>query len=78
MKDIVIPGKKLKLELNILAICIGVSYLLNIISIIAYKTEWIELVSQIHIVIAFGILIYILVALLRLVFTPIYRRVLKK
>ncbi|MFC2116989.1 hypothetical protein ACFLTU_10975, partial [Bacteroidota bacterium] len=69
MKDIVISGKRIRQELLILASCIGVAYLLNIISIIIFKTEWIELVSQLHVVIAFGIVIYILVVLLRLIFS---------
>lgn len=78
MKDIVIPGKRIKQELLILAITIGIAVVLNIFSIIKFKTNWVELVSQLPIVIALGIAIYIIVVLLRLIFYPILSRFLKK
>ena len=78
MKDIVIPGKRIRQEFVILAICMVFAMVLNIFSIIIYKTEWTELLSQLHVVIAFGIVIYILVFLLRLIFKPVHRRFLKK
>ena len=78
MKDIVIPGKRIKQELLILAITIGIAVVLNIFSIIKFKTNWVELVSQLPIVIALGIAIYIIVVLLRLIFHPILSTFLKK
>ena len=78
MKDIVIPGKRIKQELRILAITIGIAVVLNLFSIIKFKTNWVELVSQLHVVIALGIAIYILVFLLRLIFHPILSRFQKK
>ncbi len=78
MKDIVIPGKRIKQELLILAITIGIAVVLNIFSIIKFKTNLVELVSQLPIVIALGIAIYIIVVLLRLIFHPILSRFQKK
>lgn len=73
MKDVTIKGSFLKRELYILLCCIGVAVILNIFSIIKYKTSWVELFTQLHFVILVGIFIYVLVFLVLLA----YRGVLK-
>lgn len=46
MKDIILPVKRQKTEIKIFCTCIILAYLLNIISIISYGTEWSELWTQ--------------------------------
>lgn len=46
MKDIVFSVKQQKTEIKIFFTCIVLAYLLNIISIIMYGTEWSELWTQ--------------------------------
>ena len=73
MKDIIIPGKVIKKELVILLVSMAAAILLNGYSIIKYKTAWTELFSQLHVVFAVGIIIYLLVLTLRLVYFLILR-----
>ncbi|MDD4588956.1 MAG: hypothetical protein PHG06_00820 [Parabacteroides sp.] len=46
MKDILISSKRQKTELYIFAGCIIAAFIMNVISIIVYKTEWSELWTQ--------------------------------
>ena len=46
MRDILLSVKRQKTEIKIFCTCIVLAYLLNIISIIAYQTEWSELWTQ--------------------------------
>jgi FlaA1/EpsC-like NDP-sugar epimerase len=64
MKDIVINALRIKRELRILLINMSIAFTLNIYSIIKYKTEWIEILSQLHIVIILGLLIYVFSSLI--------------
>lgn len=66
MKDITIPGKTIRRELLILLLSIGIAVVLNIYSIIAYGTEWKELITTFHIVLLLGLVIYLLMGLVRL------------
>lgn len=68
MKDIIIPGKVIRKELVILMVSMVAAVLLNVFSIIKYKTAWAELFSQLHVVFAVGIVIYLLVVIFRLVY----------
>lgn len=78
MRDIVIPAKTIRRELIILLVCLVSAFLLNVYSIIKYETAWRELYSQFHIVLAVWIVIYVLVLLFRLIFSPIFRLFTKK
>ncbi len=78
MKDIVITAKYIRREIIILLVCLVSAILLNVYSIIKYQTAWRELYSQIHIVLAVWIVIYVLVLLFRLIFTHIFRLFTKK
>jgi hypothetical protein len=66
MKDLVIKGSVLKRELRIFLGCLCFAVILNIYSIIKYKTDWSELIGQLHIVILLSIFIYIVVFLILL------------
>lgn len=46
MKDILISVKRQKTEIKIFCTCIVLAYLLNIISILSFNTEWSELWTQ--------------------------------
>jgi hypothetical protein len=65
MKDILIKGTTVKRELVFWIISLAAAVLVNIYSIIKYNTQWIELLSQIHIVIALSILIYLILLAVR-------------
>ena len=78
MKDIVIPAKVVKRELVILFVSALAALLLNLFSIIKYKTAWTELFTQLHVVLAVAVVIYILVLFFRLIFSPILRLFTKK
>lgn len=67
MKDIIIPGRRIAREFLILITCIVIAFAVNIYAIIKYKTEWKELVTTLHIVIALGVAIYAALVILRLV-----------
>jgi len=68
MKDIVITGKRLRLEGLIFTGCFIVAFLLNVFSIVFYKTEWKELYTQLLWVICLSCLIYFLFLVLRLLY----------
>ncbi|MBS3771101.1 MAG: hypothetical protein V5A47_05885 [Bacteroidales bacterium] len=67
MKDSIISAKTKKRELNIFIIALVVAFILNIISIIAYNTQWIEVVSSLHYVLLFAIVLYIIQGIVRLI-----------
>lgn len=67
MKDIVIPGRRITRELMILIGCIAIALVVNIYAILKYKTEWKEVVTTLHITIALGVVIYVVLGILRLV-----------
>ena len=67
MKDVIISGRRIAREFLILFSCIVIALVVNIYSILKYKTEWKELVTTLHITIAVGVVIYILLGLLRLI-----------
>ncbi len=64
MKDLIIKGSVIKREIYILIGCFIVALVLNIYSIAKFKTDWSELIGQLHIVILFALFIYIIVFLI--------------
>jgi hypothetical protein len=78
MKDIIIPGKVVKREIIIAMVCLISALLLNVYSIVKYKTAWGELLSQLHVVLAVAVIIYLLVALFRFIISPIFRLFMRK
>lgn len=69
MKDIIIKGDRLKKEIIIWLICFAAAEGVNIYSIISYKTEWIEIITQIHYTAAISLLFYFLTVVVRWVFS---------
>ena len=65
MKDIVFTEKRQRKELLIFGICFTIGFLMNLISIIVYKTPWYEIFSQLGYVLAVAIALYIIVAIFR-------------
>ena len=77
MKDVLISGGRMARELRIFLGCFVLALGLNIFSIIKYKTEWKELLTTLHITIAVGIILYLLLAILRFLIggaTRLFRR----
>lgn len=66
MNEIKISVSSIKRELMILAIMFIIALFVNVYAIIVYGGQWIELISQLHIVIILSVLLYLLFALLRL------------
>lgn len=77
MKDIVITAKRLKKEVLLFTICFIIGIMLNIISIAIYKTQWKELITQLHVVLLVAIVLYILIVLIRIIVFAI-KQILKK
>ena len=65
MKDIQISGKSIKKEITIFALVFIFAYLLNVISIIIYKTPWNELYTSLALVLGLTLAIYLLISLIR-------------
>ncbi len=67
MKDLVIKGKWIRRELIILAVLFLVAIITNVIGIIIHDTRWIEIISQIHVVLILTLVLYVLLWLVRLI-----------
>lgn len=67
MKDILITKVHIKLEIIIWLYCFGAAFLLNVYAIIKYNNSWLELLSQLHIVILISLVFYFLVGLTRII-----------
>jgi uncharacterized membrane protein len=67
MKDIVVTAKRIKKELYILLGCFALACILNVISIILFQTEWLEVFTQIGYVLIITFSIYLLIIFIRLV-----------
>ncbi|HCC70329.1 MAG TPA: hypothetical protein DEQ09_04150 [Bacteroidales bacterium] len=65
MKDLVIKGKWLKRELIILAAVFLLAVIINIIGIVQHDTKWIEMISQLHVVIILTVILYVLLWIIR-------------
>lgn len=78
MKDSIISAKVKKRELTIFVIAFVVAFILNIISIISYNTDWIEVLSVLHYVLLLAIILYIIQGIIRLIIWGIRQLVSKK
>lgn len=67
MKDLVITSRRLKKEMYILFACFITSFLINIFSIVTFKTSWYEMFTQIGYVVVITFILYLLVAMIRAV-----------
>ena len=65
MKDIVFTPERQKKELLIFGICFAIGFLMNLISIIVYKTAWSEIFTQLGYVFVIAVVIYLILAIFR-------------
>ena len=78
MKDLVISSKMLKKELIILLSCFIAVSLVNIASIIIYKTSFWEIFTQLGYVFVFTVILYVFILVLRLIFFGIFKLLKKR
>ncbi len=65
MKDIVFTKRRQKKEVLIFGICFAIGFLMNLISIIVYKTPWYEIITQLGYVFVIAVVLYFLLAIVR-------------
>lgn len=78
LENIVITPQRQKKELIIFAICFVIGFILNVVSIIVFKTTWIEIFSQLGYVFAIAISLYILLLIVRVIIYMIKQLLHKK
>ena len=78
MKDILITSRQFRREGRLLLACLLVAFLLNIYSILAYDTSWVELVTTLHYTIALTLVLYVVLGLVRLIARGIRRLTARK
>lgn len=71
MKDITVSAKRQRAEIVVFCSCIVLAYLLNIISIITYGTDWSELWTQSLWMLIITCGLYVLMVVLRLLYVGI-------
>ena len=71
MKNIHIKSSMIKTELIVFLASIGFAFLLNVYSILRYKTLWTELYSQLGWVLVIGFFIYLVILLIRVLIKTI-------
>ena len=67
MQSIIISPRVIKREIRFLVMAFTLANLMNIYAIITYKTNWLELVSSLHILILLSFFLYFLILIVRLV-----------
>lgn len=71
MKELIISSKRLKKEGLYFGSAFVGAFLLNVISIIRFKTQWSELYTQLGYVLMISIILYVLIIIVRLVIKTI-------
>jgi uncharacterized membrane protein len=67
MKDIIITAAQIKKEIILFLVSLVAAIALNVYSIAKYKTDWAELLGQLHTVFFVALVIYLLVVIFRLI-----------
>jgi hypothetical protein len=73
MKDLIIPAKLIRREINWLAFGIVLAFLVNVGAILAFKTQWNELLITWPITLALAGIVYALLILPRLCWAGLCR-----
>jgi hypothetical protein len=73
MQDTVITARAKKRELKFFGISFIIAFLLNILSIILYHTQWKELYTQLGFVIKLSVVIYAGIVVIRLIVIGVAR-----
>jgi hypothetical protein len=68
MKDIIITGKRIKIELFTLLACFIIAEALNVYSIIKYGTKFSEIVTTLGYIAIFTVALYVAWTIIRLCF----------
>lgn len=68
MKDTIITSKRKKTEILIWLFCFLIANILNIYSIISYKTEWSEIYTSIIYVFLFACFLYFFLGMIRIIY----------
>lgn len=71
MKELIISSKQLKKEGLYFGSVFLIAFLLNVISILKFNTEWSELYSQLGYVVMLAIVLYLLILVIRVVIKAI-------
>lgn len=75
MKDIVITKRQIYREIIVWIICLVLISIWNIIAIIKFDTQWIELISLWYVVIPLSILLYIILIPFRWIGCRVIRKI---
>ena len=75
MKDIVITKHQIYREIIVWIICLVLISIWNIIAIIKFDTQWIELISLWYVVIPLSILLYIILIPFRWISCRVIRKI---
>ena len=75
MKDIVITKRQIRREVVVWIICLILITIWNIIAIIRFDTQWIELISLWYVVIPLSILLYIILIPFRWIGCLVIRKI---
>ena len=75
MKDIVITKRHIRREIVVWIICLILITIWNIIAIIRFDTQWIELISLWYVVIPLSILLYIILIPFRWIGCLVIRKI---
>ncbi|WP_075558603.1 MULTISPECIES: hypothetical protein [Parabacteroides] len=73
MKDTIITASRKRSELLAFLVCFIIANLVNIYSIYTFKTSWAELVTSIGFVTICSVVLYVIWAIIRLVFFSVKR-----
>lgn len=66
-KNTIVTAFLSKLELKIFGVCFLIAFLMNVYAVIAYERSWVELFSQLGIVAAIAVSLYIILFVIRLI-----------
>ncbi len=78
MKDIIITSQIIKRERNIYLICFLLSFIINIIAVIAYTRPWTEIFTQLGYVFIISFFIYFLLWIPRILIIGLCHFIRKK
>lgn len=67
MKDTVITARRKKTELVTFLVCLGIAFLVNVGSIIYYKTPFYEMFTQVGFMLCIALALYLVWTALRLI-----------
>ncbi len=65
MRDIKIPGERIRTELRWLGFSFLLAVVLNIYSMVRYKSSWTEIFTSLHIVLLVALILYVLLLFFR-------------